>query len=212
MQQLTALDRVVVHFDQGLRTLLGQPLLSTRDSPADMVEEADLNGAEKRLSGRLMRVNHAGEICAQALYQGQAVLAREAKIHSLLQQSAREENDHLLWCQKRIDELDGHASLLNPLWYLGSLGIGAGVALLGDRWSLGFMAETERQVVKHLDEHLRKLPAQDEKSRIILQQLKADEGRHAEAAMQSGGLLFPKPLSWLMGRAAKIMTKTAFWV
>ncbi len=212
MQQLTALDHLIINFDHGLRTLFGQPLSTIRSHPAQKLEETELSETDKELSARLMRVNHAGEVSAQALYQGQALTARSKAVRETMKQSAFEENDHLVWCQNRISELNGHVSFLNPLWYTGSYTIGAVAGAAGDKWSLGFVAETERQVVKHLEGHLQRLPAQDIKSRAILEQMKEDEAHHATVAIKAGGVPLPKPVRWLMGGVAKVMTQTAFWI
>ncbi len=157
-----------------------------------------------------MRVNHAGEVCAQALYQGQAVTARRNKVRELMRQAATEENDHLLWCRKRIDELGGHTSLLNPLWYTGSFLIGAATGLLGDKWSLGFLAETEHQVVNHLQAHLERIPRTDSKSSAILEQMKDDEARHKASALNSGGSALPDPAKKIMMLMSRVMTLTAY--
>jgi ubiquinone biosynthesis monooxygenase Coq7 len=157
-----------------------------------------------------MRVNHAGEVCAQALYQGQALTARQDDTRRQMAQAAEEENDHLLWCRHRIHELGGHTSLLNPLWYSGSLAIGAVTGLLGDKWSLGFLAETEQQVVRHLEGHLQRLPENDEKSRAILEQMKTDEGEHRMTALNAGGVELPDPVKRLMTLASRVMTTTAY--
>ena len=212
MQPHTPLDLMIINFDQGLRTLFGQPLVTARPNPAETMADIELSEQEKQLSARLMRVNHAGEVSAQALYQGQALLSRRHAAGDVLHQSAREENDHLWWCQQRLEELGGRSSFLNPGWYAGGFAIGVLAGILGDKWSLGFMAETERQVVKHLDEHLQRLPANDQKSRVILEQLKEDEAHHASVAMRAGGVKFPKSIGWVMRQMAKVMTKTAFWI
>jgi 3-demethoxyubiquinol 3-hydroxylase len=203
---------LIINFDRGLRTVFGQPLGSGRVNPARTAPDAELTESEKRLSARLMRVNHAGEVSAQALYQGQALTARTEVVRESMKQSALEENDHLVWCKNRISELDGHVSFLNPLWYSGSFVIGATAGVAGDKWSLGFVAETERQVVEHLEGHQQRLPAGDLKSRTILEQMKEDEARHATVAVETGGVPLPKPVCWLMGQVAKVMTKTAFWI
>jgi len=208
MQHL--IDRLIINFDQSLRTFVGSSWLS--HNPAEMIEEEALLPAEKRLSARLMRVNHAGEVAAQGLYQGQALTAHSDKVRHQFYQSAREESDHLFWCQKRVEELGGQVSWLSPFWYVGSLSIGVLATLPGDRWSLGFMAETERQVIKHLDNHLQRLSPKDMKSRVILEKLKQDEARHAAIAMKLGGRDLPLPVKWLMGGVAKVMTTTAFWL
>ena len=157
-----------------------------------------------------MRVNHAGEVCAQALYQGQALTARRDETRQQMEQAAEEENDHLVWCRHRIHELGGHTSLLNPLWYTGSLALGAFSGLLGDKWSLGFLAETEHQVVSHLEGHLQRLPEGDEKSRAILEQMKVDEGEHRATALNAGGSELPESVKKLMSLASKVMTTTAY--
>lgn len=212
MQQHRLLDRLIIHFDQGLRTVLGQPLATGRPNPASHVQETALSDPEKQLAVRLMRVNHAGEVSAQALYQGQSLVARQRDVQERLQQSAFEENDHLVWCRSRVEDFNGHVSLLNPLWYVGSLTIGVVAGIAGDKWSLGFVAETEHQVVKHLDQHLQQLPPNDLKSRAILEQMKEDEAHHATVAIESGGVPLPMPVRWLMQRAAQVMTRTAFWI
>ena len=212
MKKFSKIDKIILHFDSGLRTLWGQSLGTHRPDPAQSLEEVKLTSVEQQLSARLMRVNHAGEIAAQALYQGQALTASRIDIRDKLQQSALEENDHLLWCQNRLQELNSHVSWLNPIWYPGSLMIGAVAGLAGDKWSLGFLAETERQVVKHLENHLQRLPASDHKSRAILKQMQIDEAHHAAIAVKAGAVALPRPVRWLMKQTAKIMTRTAFWV
>jgi 3-demethoxyubiquinol 3-hydroxylase len=212
MRKFTHLDQLIVNFDHSLRTLFGQPLSTGRPHPAQTVEESELTETDKQLSARLMRVNHAGEVSAQALYQGQALAARTQTVRESMKQSVSEENDHLVWCQDRIKTLNGHTSYLNPLWYTGSYMIGAIAGAAGDKWSLGFVAETERQVVKHLDEHLQRLPPDDLKSKAILEQMKEDEGHHATVAIKTGGIPLPKSVCWLMGRVSKVMTKTAYWI
>jgi len=157
-----------------------------------------------------MRVNHAGEVCAQALYQGQALTAKQESTRIQMEQAAREENDHLVWCRQRIRELGGHTSLLNPVWYTGSLALGAASGVIGDKWSLGFLAETEHQVVKHLDGHLQRLPANDNRSRAILEQMKEDEAKHKATALSAGGAVLPAAISKLMTLASRIMTFTAY--
>jgi len=206
------LDHLILNFDQGLRTLLGTPVGTTRDNPATTLADNDLNAAERKLAARLMRINHTGEVCAQALYQGQGLTARESRVQAQMQQAAQEENDHLLWCSQRVHELGDHLSLLNPLWYAGSFAIGAVAGVAGDKWSLGFVAETEKQVIRHLDEHLQTLPAQDEKSRAILQQMREDEAHHATIALEAGGANLPLPMRLLMKGMSKVMTKTTFWI
>ena len=205
-------DKFLMHLDTGLRTVFGRPRVTERPNPAEQVEEAELTQAEKELGGRLMRINHAGEVAAQGLYEGQALTARLPEVRDKMERAAMEENDHLAWCESRINELGSHKSLLNPLWYGGSLAIGAIAGLAGDKWSLGFVTETERQVVRHLDTHLAQLSEKDQKSRAILEQMKEDEGHHATAALHAGGAELPTPIKKFMALTSKVMTKTAFWV
>lgn len=208
----TPADRLLINFDQALRTVLGKPQATERTNPAASVPEAELDRAERRLSAALMRVDHSGEVCAQALYQGQALTARRPTVRESMARAAREENDHLVWCERRLGELDSRTSLLNPLWYAGSFGIGAAAGLAGDRWSLGFVAETERQVVRHLEQHLNRLPENDAKSRAILRQMRDDEQRHAGAALRAGGAELPGPLRKAMALTSKVMTGVAYWI
>jgi len=198
--------------DVGMRTLFGQPKITERTNPAQNEAGAELSEIERQLAGRLMRINHAGEVAAQGLYQGQALTARLPQVRQQMERAALEENDHLDWCEKRAKELGTHVSVLNPVWYAGSTAIGALAGLAGDKWSLGFVAETEKQVVKHLEEHLEQLPEHDDKSRAILEQMKEDEGRHATVALEAGGTELPYPVKKLMGLTSKIMTRTAFWL
>ncbi len=210
IRQYSPLDRLVMNVDQALRTLVGKPLVTERPNPArDCVEETDLSAAEKDRSVRLMRVNHSGEVAAQALYQGQALTARLDGVRERMERAADEENDHLEWCEQRVRELGGRLSLLNPVWYLGSFAIGAGAGLVGDRWSLGFVVETEKQVVDHLDKHLEQISEKDVKSRAILEQMKQDEARHGAAARLAGGADLPPPVRKLMRLTSNIMTGTA---
>jgi len=204
------LDDIVCQADQALRTLFGEPVGSGRANPASSAAESDLTAQCKANSLNLMRVNHAGEVCAQALYQGQALTARKEETRIQMEQAAAEENDHLVWCRHRIQALGGHTSLLNPVWYTGSLAIGAFSGLLGDKWSLGFLAETEHQVVKHLEGHLQQLPDGDGKSRAILEQMKIDEAEHQASALNAGGTALPAPVKKLMALASKVMTTTAY--
>ena len=204
-------DELILGFNEGLATLF-QPARprAARPNPAAGIPENPMTSAEKNHSAGLMRVNHAGEVSAQALYQGQAITAREARVRDSMQQSAREEIDHLAWCEQRLDELGGHTSALNPVWYLGSFTIGALAGLFGDRWSLGFITETERQVVQHLESHLRRLPARDDRSRAILEQMQADEGHHASVAVEAGAAELPEPVKQAMRLTSKVMTRTAY--
>jgi ubiquinone biosynthesis monooxygenase Coq7 len=204
------IDQVLINLDQGIRTVFGKPPVTERPDPAADLPEQDLNVAERHLSAALMRVNHAGEVSAQALYHGQALTARQSYVREKLEQASMEENDHLVWCERRVQELGSHTSRLNPLWYVGSFAIGALAGFAGDKWSLGFVAETEHQVVRHLDQHLARLPTQDNKSRAILAQMRQDEGQHATLALQSGGAILPEPIKKVMGLVSKVMTGTAF--
>lgn len=181
-------------------------------SPETMDRRAAIADANRRSSAALMRVNHAGEIAAQALYHGQALVARSTATRDLLLNAAREETDHLAWCETRLKELDSRPSLLNPLWYAGSFAIGAMTALLGDRASLGFVVETERQVEGHLDEHLARLPPDDLRSRAILETMRSDEIAHGMKAKAAGGTELPSPMRMLMRGTARVMTSTAYWI
>jgi len=203
-------DRLLMQADAALRTLLpfsGQP---TRPSPALLKNETELSESETRHVAGLMRINHTGEVCAQALYQGQALTARLPQIRQAMEHAADEEIDHLAWCEQRIRQLGSHTSVLNPLFYGLSFGIGASAGLISDRISLGFVAATEDQVCKHLDEHLDQLPAGDEKSRAILEQMRVDEEHHSTAAIEAGGLRFPAPVKFGMSLVSKVMTKATY--
>lgn len=206
---MTKLDDLIVQFDRGLRTLLA-PARTTRPLPGKNLAETGMSAEEKHLAAALMRVNHSGEVCAQALYQGQALTARKPEIQQALKEAASEETEHLNWCESRINDLGGRKSLLNPAWYAGSLAIGAFAGTLGDKWNLGFLAETERQVVRHLESHLQRLPAQDEKSRAIVGQMKEDEAKHATTALEHGGAELPAPVKAAMKLSARVMTGVAF--
>lgn len=204
------LDEVIICFDKALRTLT-EPAQSARPLPGENLQEGELSETEMRLSAALMRVNHSGEICAQALYEGQALTARDDSVQQALQKAATEETEHLAWTEQRIEELGGRKSLLNPLWYGGSFGLGALAGLLGDKWNLGFLAETEHQVEQHLEQHLQLLPQQDLKSHAILEQMKNDEARHATTAISHGAAELPLSVKLAMRLASKVMTQTAFW-
>ncbi len=205
------LDNLIVEFDKGLRTLFSEAH-SVRPYPDANLPETPMDEAERRNAAALMRVNHSGEICAQALYQGQAMTARDPEVQQTLQRAAQEETEHLAWTARRVHELGGHLSLLNPFWYTGSLAIGAVAGLLGDKWNLGFLAETERQVGNHLQSHLDRLPQQDGKSRAIVSQMYSDEVAHAEMATGLGGAELPVPVQLAMKLNGKVMTTTAYWV
>ncbi|MGI9310755.1 MAG: 2-polyprenyl-3-methyl-6-methoxy-1,4-benzoquinone monooxygenase, partial [bacterium] len=183
-----------------------------RAFPARSEDDGSLSAAQRRRSGRYMRVNHVGEICAQALYRSQALTARDAATRERMRRAAEEERDHLAWCEQRMDELGARASLLNPLWRAGAFAIGTAAGLAGDRWNLGFVAETERQVVAHLEGHLGKLPANDARSREVVAQMKQDERAHAEAAVKAGAAELPPPVKRLMKLASRAMTSTAHWI
>jgi len=211
-RQLTPFDNLIQQFDNGLRTLLGNPPTTGRENPAKKTEESDLSDFEKKLSARLMRVNHCGEVAAQGLYQGQATTAKLESIRDNMNQAAIEENDHLVWCASRIKELNSHTSVFNPIWYFGSFSIGALAGIAGDKWSLGFVAETEHQVVKHLDEHLEQIASNDKKSRAVLEQMKIDEAQHATQAIDAGAAELPVLVKLAMKLTSKIMTRSSYWL
>ncbi len=206
------LDRLLIGVDQAVRTVFGRPQVTERSNPADGLQDPPLEDAEREESARLMRINHTGEVCAQALYQGQALTAKLPDVRSGMERAAAEENDHLDWCERRIEELGGRTSLLNPLWYGGAFAIGALAGLAGDKWSLGFVAETEHQVGDHLQDHLQRLPTGDDRSRAILEQMQQDELQHAAQAVEAGGASLPAPVRWAMKLSSKVMTKTVYWV
>lgn len=205
------IDQLILEFDKALRTVFA-PARSVRPVPGDELPDAVLEDDERRHAAAMMRVNHVGEICAQALYQGQALMSRDPAIRESLQQASDEETEHLAWTERRIAELGGRKSLLNPLWYGGALAVGMVAGRFGDRWNLGFLAETERQVEAHLKGHLESLPAQDRKSRAIVEQMKADEVEHAETALRLGAQELPAPVKGVMKLAARVMTRTTYWV
>ncbi|HEY8053590.1 MAG TPA: 2-polyprenyl-3-methyl-6-methoxy-1,4-benzoquinone monooxygenase [Steroidobacteraceae bacterium] len=212
MESGRPLDSVIVAVDRALRAVFA-PASAARTVPGPgSPQSSPLPEAERRESAALMRVNHAGELAAQALYHGQALVARSAATRAMLLSAARAESDHLGWCEARLKELAARPSLLNPLWYAGSFTIGALTALLGDRASLGFVAETERQVEGHLTEHLGRLPASDTRSRAILETMRSEEIAHGQAASAAGGTPLPPPLPALMRATARIMTRTAYWL
>lgn len=209
-RKMSPVDELMLQFDTGLRTLFGKPAITERTNPEDSVEEGQLSESDRELAGRLMRINHSGEVAAQGLYQGQALTAKLPEVKAKMERAAQEENDHLDWCEQRIHELGTHTSYLNPLWYVGSVAIGATAGLAGDKWSLGFVAETEHQVVRHLSSHLDQISKNDHKSRAILEQMKEDEGQHATVALNAGGVALPAPIKKFMALTSKIMTKTAY--
>jgi ubiquinone biosynthesis monooxygenase Coq7 len=205
------LDSLIVEFDKGLRTLLAKAP-TARPYPDAKIDDAAMDDAEKKHAAALMRINHTGEICAQALYQGQALTARDPLVQTKLNQAAWEETEHLAWTSKRVNELGSHLSVLNPLWYTSSLALGAVAGVLGDKWNLGFLAETERQVGAHLQSHLDGLPPQDAKSRAVVQQMYVDEVSHADMAVELGGAELPLPVKLAMRGMSVVMTRTVYWV
>jgi ubiquinone biosynthesis monooxygenase Coq7 len=210
-RHLTPVDRTLSAFQRALDTVAGAAV-AARPSPGEAQPLPELDPPERRHAAGLMRVNHTGEVCAQALYDGQAMLARDVSTRAHLEAAANEETDHLGWCGQRLNELDDRPSLLNPIWYAGSFAIGALAALAGDRWSLGFVVETERQVEAHLGDHLRRLPGIDARSRAILETMQADEARHADNALARGGERLPFPIPSLMRGASALMKAVAYRV
>ena len=208
--KLSLLDRLVIQADQALKTLIPGSSRPRRPSPAIGEEPATLTTAERRHSAGLMRVNHSGEVCAQALYQGQALTARLPHVREQMQEAAGEEVDHLHWCEERIRELDSHTSYLNPLWYGLSFALGAGAGLVSDRVSLGFVAATEEQVCQHLQSHLARLPEGDHRSRAVVTQMLEDEARHASSALAAGGYRFPAPVKSAMTLVSRAMTTASY--
>jgi ubiquinone biosynthesis monooxygenase Coq7 len=211
-RQLTSVDRLLSGVDSALRAFSSGPQGSDRPSPAAKAASDRLSVKEKAHAAGLMRVNHSGEVAAQGLYQGHAAVARDPTIEQQMQHAADEEKDHLSWCADRLQELGSRPSILNPAWYAGAYAIGAASGLLGDKWSLGFIAETESQVVKHLSSHLQKLPADDQRSRAIVAAMREDEARHGTNAEQAGAAELPLPIRKLMNLSSKIMTTTAYWL
>ena len=211
-RRINRIDRLVIAFDCALRGATRVIHVSESESPTGDAADDVLDDRERRHSAGLMRVNHAGEVAAQALYHGQSLTARDAATRAAMDRAAREESDHLAWCRARLEELGSAPSRLDPLWYAGSLAIGAGAGLAGDRWSLGFVAETERQVIEHLDDHLSRLPAGDHRSRVLLERMRADEQRHATRAHAAGGAALPRIVRRAMRAASKVMTATAYRV
>ncbi|MFC3813438.1 2-polyprenyl-3-methyl-6-methoxy-1,4-benzoquinone monooxygenase [Lysobacter sp. GCM10012299] len=208
-RELTQLDRFLTDTQRALDTVFGAPA-ALRANPSSDIAQIELDDEERRHSAGLMRINHVGEVCAQALYCGQAAVARDPATREHLLEAAQEETDHLAWCADRLRELDSRPSLLNPIWYAGSFAIGAIAGLRGDGWNLGFVVETERQVEAHIDEHLDSLPAADARSRAILEVMKADEARHADNAEAAGARILPMPVPTLMAAASKLMKAVAY--
>ncbi len=213
MRQLTHLERALCHVDTILRSIIPpQERLNKRSNPGIAHPETHLTSQQKRHVAGLMRVNHAGEICAQALYQGQASTAKLSSVKQQMHEAAEEEIDHLAWCEQRLNELDSKTSMLNPIWYAGSFILGAMAGLAGDQWSLGFVAETERQVSAHLQKHLDKLPADDLKTHAILTQMHSDELQHADMAIKSGGAELPFIINQLMQGMSKLLTTSSYYI
>jgi len=211
-RKLSPLDKLIDNADQVLRTLAGTANQAERNSPAHTESESELSADERRHAAGLMRVNHTGEVCAQALYQGQALTARLPEVRKEMEQAASEEIDHLVWCEERLQQLGSHTSHLNPLWYGLSFTMGAAAGIAGDRWSLGFVAATEERVCEHLNDHLQQLPAQDRRSRKIVEKMLEDEQRHGEQALEAGGKNFPQPVKRAMSAVAKLMTSSSYRV
>jgi len=211
-RHLSLIDKALMQFDQALHTLVPGSVQSQRPNPAHPIDESTLTPPERRHAAGLMRINHTGEVCAQALYQGQALTARLGSVRAAMEQAAVEEVDHLAWCEQRLRELDSRPSLLNPLFYGASLAIGAVAGAIGDRVSLGFIAATEDQVCQHLEDHLESLPSDEKKSRAILEQMLIDERHHGTAALAAGGMRFPRWMKRAMTRVSGAMTKTTYYV
>ncbi|HAT2066469.1 TPA: 2-polyprenyl-3-methyl-6-methoxy-1,4-benzoquinone monooxygenase [Legionella pneumophila] len=213
MRTSSFLDRLIGEVDSALRTLvLPQKRITTRQSPAENLADTVLSAQEKKHISGLMRVNHAGEVCAQALYQGQALTARLTHIKEQMANAAAEEVDHLAWCEERLYELGSKPSLLNPIWYCGSVLLGAIAGLAGDKISLGFVAETERQVTAHLQRHLHYLPEKDKKTKAILKRMQEDEEQHANTAMEAGAVELPYIIKQLMNAVSKLMTQSSYYI
>lgn len=208
----TVFDKLCLTLDNAVRALTNHPVTTGQKNPAERVEEEQLSDSQRKHSAGLMRINHAGEICAQGLYHGQALVSRSQVMRAQMQNAAIEEGDHLTWCKERIDELHSHTSYLNPLWYVGSFIIGAGSGLMGDKWSLGFVVETERQVIEHLESHLDRLPSEDKRSFTILVKMQNDENKHREEAIKAGAMELPGVVKAVMKVTSKIMVKTAYWI
>lgn len=206
------LDKICIQFDQALKALFGKPDATSRNYPAEKVTEISLDEADRKHAAGIMRVNHAGEVCAQALYHGQGWVSKRQDVKDKMQKAAIEEGDHLTWCARRLTELHSHTSYLNPIWYVGSLAIGLTAGLVGDEWSLGFLAETEYQVVKHLEKQIKLLPSQDERSYKILQQMQYDEAVHRDDAIQAGAKELPDFVKKIMQFSSSVMVKTSYWI
>jgi len=207
---MSPIDRFILEFDTALRSVVGGANAHRPIPGSESASNTVLDAAERKHAAGLMRINHVGEVCAQALYQSQKLVARNPEIQEMLDHSGREEMDHLAWCETRLQELGSHTSYLNPVWYAGSFAIGLAAGLAGDKWSLGFVAETEKQVENHLESHLEKLPKEDQRSRAIIDQMRVDEITHGQAAKNAGGVNLPEPIQKIMQAMSKIMTTTAY--
>jgi len=207
---MTPIDRFIIEFDTALRSVVGGANAQRPAPGSESGTNFTLDSAERKHAAGLMRVNHVGEVCAQALYQSQKLVARDPQIQEMLERSGQEEMDHLAWCETRLKELGSHTSYLNPFWYAGSFAIGLIAGLAGDKWSLGFVAETEKQVENHLESHLKKLPEEDHRSRAIVDQMRKDEIEHGQAALHAGGIPLPEPIQKMMQVVSKVMTSTAY--
>jgi ubiquinone biosynthesis monooxygenase Coq7 len=207
---MTPIDRFIVEFDTALRSVVGGANAQKPTPGSESGANSALDSEQRKHAAGLMRINHVGEVCAQALYQSQKLVARNSEIKEMLDRSGQEEMDHLAWCQTRLKELGSHTSYLNPFWYAGSFAIGLAAGLAGDKWSLGFVAETEKQVESHLESHLKKLPEEDHRSRAIVDQMRMDEIEHGQAALHAGGANLPEPIQKIMQAMSKVMTATAY--
>jgi ubiquinone biosynthesis monooxygenase Coq7 len=207
---MSPIDCLIIEFDTALRSIVGGANAGRPTPGSSTTLNQSLDAAERKHAAGLMRVNHVGEVCAQALYQSQKLVARNPQIQEMLNHSAQEEMDHLAWCETRLQELGSHTSYLNPVWYAGSFAIGLAAGLAGDKWSLGFVVETEKQVENHLESHLEKLPLEDHRSRAIVEQMRIDEIEHGRAALDAGGVALPDPIQKLMKIVSKVMTTTAY--
>lgn len=209
---LTFIDRCLLQVDQALRTCVPGSSQAQRQSPAQTLDEVEMNDSERRHAAGLMRINHTGEVCAQALYAGQATTAKLGETRAAMEHAAQEEVDHLAWCEQRLQQLDSRPSVLNPLWYGMSFGMGALAGIAGDKWSLGFVAETEKQVCEHLQDHLQKLPEDDQRSKAIIEQMITDEREHGETAKQAGGAELPAAVQKAMSGLSQVMKKSTYHV
>jgi len=207
---MTPIDRFIIEFDTALRSVVGGANAQRPTPGSESGANIALDSEQRKHAAGLMRVNHVGEVCAQALYQSQKLVARNSEIKEMLDRSGQEELDHLAWCETRLKELGSHTSYLNPFWYAGSFAIGLAAGLAGDKWSLGFVAETEKQVENHLESHLKKLPEEDDRSRAIVDQMRLDEIEHGQAAVHAGGVTLPEPIQKIMQAMSKVMTTAAY--